>query len=497
MKKGDAAGVSPTGSSFEHNENGGESGDSELSTLIPIGNLTVRDQGGASAPSPGSEPRKRANTFDESTASSQQIDHGFEPLERAHTFDERKLKTMADFHGTMPLCKGGFSSVSLTTHTQTSKRCVLKVLDRPSPSSLRRETWCLENLKHPNIVRPGAVVLGEPIRSSFVSFEHVNVLVFEHADGGDLFDYIEQFVVLEADLARKLFKQLLNALEYLHDEAGCCHLDIKTENILLYAPTSTTAAHCSSSPPGQLQLKLADFGHSCVEALGDDLSAATILSGTERSMAPEIHTNEYFNGKHADLWSAGVVFFNMLTGYPPFTIATLLDKSYKHIFNDDHGAFWRRFQKAADVANEAADLVNQLLQRDPAKRTSAHEAAKHPFFRVKVAVLKALEASKFSSVPRERGPLSLSLQPRKQLMKTSNPMWMCMHHGSSAAQTDMWNTHCSWASSDPMWMCLNHGSSCGSAEDTMWNTHCSWSEEYKNDQSVASLPVVKSVFVTV
>jgi serine/threonine protein kinase len=289
---------------------------------------------------------------------------------------------MTDFRGTRPLCQGGFSSVLLTTHIQTNQTCVLKILDRPSPASLQRETWCIDNLDHPHIVQSGAKVIQglatlAPTKTSgaFMDEKGHHIMCFEHANGGDLFDFLDRNVLLEEDLARTLFKQLLHALEYLHGQ-DCCHLDIKTENILLHE-TDDFACQAAS---GELELKLADFGLAAVAALGDDIEQVTIDSGTERSMGPEIHTEDSFNGKHADMWSAGTILFNMLTGYPPCEIALTEDKSYRHIHNDNHEAFWRRFRKAADVSDDAMDLVNGLLQRDPSLRLTASSALKHRFF---------------------------------------------------------------------------------------------------------------------
>jgi serine/threonine protein kinase len=290
--------------------------------------------------------------------------------------------TMSDFKGTTYLYQGGFSSVSRTTHIQTNQTCVLKVLERPSEASLKRETWCIDNLNHPHIVQSGARViqglasLAPPTCSSaFVNERGDNVMCFEFANGGDLFDFMDRNVSLEEKLVRRLFKQLLVAVAYLHEQ-GCCHLDIKTENILLHESDEFAQAG------GDLDLKLADFGLSAVAALGDNIEQVSVETGTERSMAPEMHTQNQFDGKQADMWSVGTILFNMLTGYPPCEIASPADKSYKHLHNDNHEAFWRRYQKAAKVSSEAMDLVNGMLRRNPLERLTASAALQHPFFHV-------------------------------------------------------------------------------------------------------------------
>jgi serine/threonine protein kinase len=280
---------------------------------------------------------------------------------------------MEHFHNTALLCRGGFSSVSLATHT-TGRKCVLKVLENPTPRSLRREQWCLDNLEHRNIVSSGAKLLGlpHPTDSSFVSAGGFTVLWFQYANGGDLFDYIERCVVVQEDLARDLFTQLLAAVAYLHG-AGCCHQDIKTENVLLHTCATT----------GQLVLKLADFGLSSVAALGDDLTHVAQDCGSKRSMAPELHaTPDSVDGKAADMWACGTVLFNMLTGYAPCVVAAPTDKSFVQIRDRDYTAFWRKFEKVGPaVSPDAKDLIIGLLKIQPSSRLCAVSASQLPFLR--------------------------------------------------------------------------------------------------------------------
>lgn len=328
---------------------------------------------------PASKKRKPSVLLQRWTGS--EFARGIQPrasfsTERTASLTRRGGLSMADFHGTTFLSRGGFSAISIATHTNTNRKCVLKMLERPTTESLKREVWCLNNLRSRHVVRSGAEVfrLSKHTRSNFVSASASHVLCFEYANGGDLFDFIDRWICLEETLARRLFRQLLDALAYLHTN-GCVHLDIKTENILLHVP--------SSSASGEVELKLADFGLSKVAALGDNVAAVRLETGTERSMAPEVHTHARFDGRRADMWSAGTVFFNMLTGYPPCEIALPSDRSYAHLQNNDYASFWKRYASVANVSCEARDLVNRLLRRDPTERLCAHDAAQHPLFHVK------------------------------------------------------------------------------------------------------------------
>lgn len=97
--------------------------------------------------------------------------------------------------------------------------------------------------------------------------------------------------------ARYLFKQLMSALEYIH-ELGISHRDLKPENIALVNNDT---------------LKVIDFGL----ATSDDPCTGGL--GTEGYMAPELYSQDEYSGEKVDVFAAGATLFNLLACRPPFT----------------------------------------------------------------------------------------------------------------------------------------------------------------------------------
>ena len=100
-----------------------------------------------------------------------------------------------------------------------------------------------------------------------------------------------------------LLSQIFEGLHYLHDELGIVHRDIKPENFLLY------------NDGHRIKIKLIDFGFATYckkdETMNEQL-------GTPQYAAPEIFEQKPYNSK-VDMWSVGVVLYNMVKGTQPFS----------------------------------------------------------------------------------------------------------------------------------------------------------------------------------
>jgi calcium-dependent protein kinase len=181
-------------------------------------------------------------------------------------------------------------------------------------------------------------------------------LVMEVCEGGELFDFISLHKRLSERKAALLFKQLLLGLSYLHCH-DICHRDLKPENLLFADSKHET-------------IKLIDFGLSKI------LKGSSVMStrvGTPYYISPDVLSGNY--NKACDLWSAGVILYILLSGYPPFAGAT--DSATMQMVRNGVFSFSR--PEWISVSLGAKDLISNLLVIDPADRYSVEQALHHPW----------------------------------------------------------------------------------------------------------------------
>jgi len=180
----------------------------------------------------------------------------------------------------------------------------------------------------------------------------------EHCTGGDLFSYLEKrgFKLSETRTSQLIHK-LAAAIFYIHSY-GIVHRDLKPENILMTDDTNDA------------DIKLVDFGLSKI--IGPN-SFCNEPFGTLSYVAPEVLLEKPYN-KAVDLWGIGILAYLMLTASLPFDD----ENSEKEIarqtiyeptpFPDN---VWRKFTP------EAKMFIDNLLQKDPAKRMIIKEVLEH------------------------------------------------------------------------------------------------------------------------
>lgn len=127
-------------------------------------------------------------------------------------------------------------------------------------------------------------------------------IVTEILEGGELFDRLISLGSFSEAKAGFLVKQVLLALSYMHGQ-NIAHRDLKPENILL-----------ESSSDKKLEVKIADFGFSC---LFDPKQGLDTILGSPLYMAPELILRKKYNEK-VDVWSLGVITYMLLSGKNPF-----------------------------------------------------------------------------------------------------------------------------------------------------------------------------------
>jgi serine/threonine protein kinase len=232
---------------------------------------------------------------------------------------------------------GAFSAVILVQHRQQNELYACKVVPRAFLveenlfERFEQEVRLLPSLNHPHIVRCEEIVF-EP---------DLIYVIMEYCANGDLFSSIATSGLLHEGRAQELFRQVAEAVEYIHNR-DIAHRDLKPENILL---------------DQNWVAKLADFG------LCHSTSSKKLLStpcGSPFYAPPEIIANREYDGKMADIWSLGVCLYTAVTGVLPWT-------------DDNQVELFRQIREAdieipAYLSASLRSLLSSMLQRNPLQR---------------------------------------------------------------------------------------------------------------------------------
>uniref|UniRef100_A0A0K0EQY8 non-specific serine/threonine protein kinase n=1 Tax=Strongyloides stercoralis TaxID=6248 RepID=A0A0K0EQY8_STRER len=238
---------------------------------------------------------------------------------------------------------GNFASVKLAEHCVTKVQVAIKIvkkadLNEESMCKMRKEIEVLKKIRHPNIVELYQVIENDK----------KICLVMEYCSGGELFDYLGKVKRFSDNEARKKFRQIVSAIQYLHHN-GIVHRDLKAENILL---------------DDKGNIKIADFGFAdfCSEDCLMDQ-----FCGSPPYAAPELFQGIKYIGFKVDIWSLGVILFALLVGSYPFHA-------------DDLGALKKRvisgrYNVPYYVSVSCVQLLRKILILDPLKRATIDNIA--------------------------------------------------------------------------------------------------------------------------
>jgi serine/threonine protein kinase len=204
-----------------------------------------------------------------------------------------------------------------------------------------REAETAAQLSHPNIV---------PI----YSVDEVEGLVFfvmAYISGDNLAKRLHDTGVLQVDDVRRITREVGDALAYAH-ERGVVHRDIKPDNILLDAATGRTM--------------VTDFGiaRAASEGEGGRLTATGMAIGTPAYMSPEQAAGDREIDGRSDLYSLGIVAYQMLVGEPPFVANSTPAMLVKHISERPTPVAQRR----SDVPSDLSRAVMMCLEKNPDMR---------------------------------------------------------------------------------------------------------------------------------
>jgi serine/threonine-protein kinase len=247
-----------------------------------------------------------------------------------------------------PIAKGGMAEVWEAGDDVLGRSVAVKVLlpeyatDPTFIERFRREAIAAARLAHPNIVSTFDTGVDGTLA----------YIVMELVDGRTLRDVLSERGPLDAHEATTIAAQVAGALHYAH-EAGIVHRDVKPANILL-------------CPDGRV--KVADFGIAKA-ALPDvafadfDLTGTGMVVGTAKYLSPEQFEGQPVD-RRSDVYSLGVVLYEMLCGRPPFTGNTDMAIGIQHV---DHKPLSPR-QVRAGIPRPVETIVLKAMSKSPAHR---------------------------------------------------------------------------------------------------------------------------------
>ncbi|KAL3566754.1 hypothetical protein D5086_032169 [Populus alba] len=247
--------------------------------------------------------------------------------------------------------EGTFAKVKLAVDSTDGRPVAIKIMDKKKvmqshlKDQVQREIRAMKLLHHPGIVR-----IHEVIGTKTKIY-----MVMEYVSGGQLADKLSYAKKLSESAARRIFHQLIDAVDYCHNR-GVYHRDLKPENLLL---------------DGKGNLKISDFGLS---ALQKTASLLTTTCGSPFYIAPELIANKGYEGAAADVWSCGVILFELLSGYLPFDERNLI-MLYKKISAADYTCpqWFTESQKK---------LISRILDPNPRKRITLPEILEDEWFQI-------------------------------------------------------------------------------------------------------------------
>ncbi len=284
------------------------------------------------------------------------------------------------------LGRGGMADVYRGHHTRLDRDVAIKVLHphliegRDFLARFEREAKAVASLKHPHIVQV----------FDFDSQDDLNYLVMELIDGGSLQGRLEELAQAGKRLSHedtlRIFGHVASALDYAH-RRGMLHRDVKPANVLLQKDGDAC---------------LSDFGIARILSQTQFTTTGALI-GTPQYMAPEQGKGLPLT-EAADLYSLGVVLYEMLTGRPPYDGDTPLGVIHKHLFDPLPAPR----TVCPDLPMQVDDLLFRALAKEASDRFASGDEMLHA---LEHALAHAAMVPTAHPAPQERKPGASAPKP--------------------------------------------------------------------------------------
>lgn len=255
---------------------------------------------------------------------------------------------------------GGMAQLWVATNQATGAEVCVKLLvpdpdkgqDPESVERFRREAHAAASLSHRAIVRVFDLLELDEHGHAVTGGKapHAYAIVMELLHGETLGEMLAKRGKLPVDEALDLFLPVVSALGHAH-RASVIHRDLKPDNIFLAA-----------DPDGQVIPKILDFGVSKLER-ADSLTSDGVVVGTPTFMSPEQAKGSRRIDARSDVFSAGILFYMMLSGKNPFEDAPTFEATLDLVVRREVGPL-------ADVPPAIWSVIERAIEKDPAARWS-------------------------------------------------------------------------------------------------------------------------------
>lgn len=248
---------------------------------------------------------------------------------------------IAGYRLTRHIGSGGMGDVYKAVHTTLNREAAVKILfQKELANRFENEAYIQSSVQHPNIAR----------LYEYVCSGELHCIIMEYVEGESLDSFIHRKGKLSGSEAEKILVQICSALTYLHGQ-DIIHRDIKPQNFKIQADGT---------------VKMLDFGIA-KHRYSPKFTQQGFVVGTTEYMAPEQFQQQV--QKKSDIWSLGVMLYEMLTGYLPFEAnnqVTLRARISKASFTDPK-------LLVPQIPASLVSIIERSLRANPTSRISAPE----------------------------------------------------------------------------------------------------------------------------